>query len=188
MPILPWGGSFLLIQAWAHSRPFLSTHIGSTPGDGPSGKQVQPLVPGRITAIVAMSIMVAFWAMAAGAADIALLILAGLVVGGATGPTWGFMSILVGAGGDAWDARATAETTPPITTASNKAETRSFIRTSCPLLRHFIPNGYKGAEQPLVHLSNRDFLIDDIAHVAGSRAAVRDAHKALIGRYGQNAG
>src|SRR5687768_12220691 len=99
MPILFGGGSFLLIQAWAHSTPFLSRHIGSTPGDGPSGKQVHPLVPGRITAIVAMSMMVAFSAIAMGAADIALLILAGLVVGGATGPTWGGPIFIGGWGG-----------------------------------------------------------------------------------------
>src|SRR5688572_10061252 len=110
MPILSLGGSFWLIHAPAQSMPFLSTHIGSTPGDGPSGKHVHPLVPGRMTAIVAMSMIVAPCATAIGAADIALLILSGLVVGGATGPTWDFMSILVGAGGAAWDLRATTET------------------------------------------------------------------------------
>jgi hypothetical protein len=36
------------INAWTHSMPFLSMHIGSRPGvDGSSGMQVQPFVPGR---------------------------------------------------------------------------------------------------------------------------------------------
>src|SRR5687767_13013260 len=143
MPILSFGGSFWLIQAWAQSRPFLSRHIGSTPGDGPSGKQVHPFVPGRMTAIVAMSMIVALSAIAIGAADIALLILAGFVVGGATGPTCAGGAIFnltgpifVGAGGAVWDDNATTETTLPMTTVSNTAETRNFIPTSCPLLRH----------------------------------------------------
>src|SRR6058998_914516 len=69
--------------------PFLSRHIGSVPGEGPSGMHVQPFVPLRKTFIVAISITVASLATAAGAAARALLILAASVVGGATGPTFG---------------------------------------------------------------------------------------------------
>src|SRR5262249_53491831 len=69
--------------------PFLSRHIGSTPGDGLSGMHVQPLEPCLSTFMDGMSITVASFAMAAGAADNALLILSASVVGGATGPTFG---------------------------------------------------------------------------------------------------
>jgi hypothetical protein len=76
------------------------------------------LVPGRITAIVAMSMIVASCAIAKGAADIALLIFSGFVVGGATGPTM------------AWDDKDTTDAAVPIAAASRMAETRNLIRTS----------------------------------------------------------
>src|SRR5262245_44260685 len=91
-PILPFGGSLCAIHAAAQSMPFLSTHIGSTPGDGLSGMHVQPFVPFRSVRICILSsivTMVASFAMDCGAADIALLIMAASVVGGATGPTPG---------------------------------------------------------------------------------------------------
>src|SRR6266542_1606166 len=68
---------------------FLSRHIGSVPGDGPSGMHVQPFVPFRNTFIVSISMTVASFDTAAGPAARALLILAASVVGGATGPTLG---------------------------------------------------------------------------------------------------
>src|SRR5262245_35616803 len=69
--------------------PFLSRHIGSTPGDGPSGMHVHPFVPGRSTFIDGMSMTAAPLAMSAGAAEIALRILSASVAGGFTGPTPG---------------------------------------------------------------------------------------------------
>ena len=47
-PTLPFGGSFLLIQAMAHSIELASPHIGSLPGvAGSFGMHQKPLVPFR---------------------------------------------------------------------------------------------------------------------------------------------
>src|SRR4029078_8018107 len=81
-PNLSLGGACFVIHACAHSIPFLSTHIGSGPGEGVSGKHVQPFVPCFSTFIDGMSMMVAPLAMAIGAADMALLILSASVAAG----------------------------------------------------------------------------------------------------------
>src|SRR4029453_5288491 len=112
-PMLPFGGSLCAIHAAAHSMPFLSTHIGSTPGDGESGMHVHPFVPLRslrICILSSMATMVASFETAGGAADIALLIMAASVVGGETGPTAGFWAV-VGAGlaGGCWAACGACE-------------------------------------------------------------------------------
>src|SRR6516225_3727572 len=80
--------------------PFLSTHMGSTPGDGLSGMHVQPFVPCFNTFMLGMSITVASLAIDAGAAESALLILSASVVGGATGPTFDAVCGAVFAGAD----------------------------------------------------------------------------------------
>src|SRR6187399_3030893 len=72
------GGFLCAIHALIHSSPFLSRHIGSTPGDGPSGTHVHPLVPARrlLTCIFSsMAMIAASRDTASGAADIALLII-----------------------------------------------------------------------------------------------------------------
>src|SRR5262245_48327666 len=84
--------------------PFLSRHMGSTPGEGLSGMQVNPLVPSRsifIPPFSSIAMMVASFATASGAADIALLIMSASVVGGGTGPVFigiGDSAVVVAAG------------------------------------------------------------------------------------------
>src|SRR4029078_9298840 len=86
---MSFGVLFWVTHCCPHSLPFLSRHIGSTPGDGPSGMHVQPLVPCLSTFMLGMSTIVALGRMAGGAADIALLIFSESVAGGLTGPTFG---------------------------------------------------------------------------------------------------
>src|SRR5262245_15776072 len=91
-PSLPVGGSLCAIQAIAHSSPFLSRHIGSTPGEGVSGMHVNSLVPLRsvfICILSSIAMIVASFETASGAADIALVIMSASVVGGVTGPVFG---------------------------------------------------------------------------------------------------
>src|SRR5438552_19169701 len=93
-------------MAIAHARPFLSRHIGSKPGDGPSGMQVNPLVPCLsvfIAPFSSIAMMVASFPTSAGAADNALLIMSSSVVGGATGPVFMGMAgaVVVAAAGGA---------------------------------------------------------------------------------------
>src|SRR5215470_2107677 len=81
--------SFLAIHACAHSSHVLSRHMGSLPGVvGSSGKHIHPFVPLRKTggwslSFAGQSRMVAFLAMAAGAALMAFWIFHSLLrVGG----------------------------------------------------------------------------------------------------------
>src|SRR6476620_8274398 len=76
-PTVPLGGGLCAIHAAAHFPALASKHIGSGPGvSGASGMQVQPLLPLRTTFIAPPAPTVtidALWAIAAGAADSALL-------------------------------------------------------------------------------------------------------------------
>src|SRR4051795_9329383 len=77
-PTAPLGGALCPIHACAHLAALASKHIGSGPGvSGASGMQVQPFVPLRNVVGVPLAstvIMEASCAMAAGAADSALVI------------------------------------------------------------------------------------------------------------------
>src|ERR1700674_4689055 len=72
-PTLPAGGVVLAIIACIHSMDALSAHIGSGPGVcGLSGRQVNPLVPGRsvrIPPLASMAMTAACLATPGGAAD-----------------------------------------------------------------------------------------------------------------------
>src|SRR5690349_7439778 len=79
-PTLPAGGVLCPTHAIAHSIAFLSMHIGSGPGvAGLSGMQVKPFLPSRSMRILpsaSITTMLAPCDTLAGAADIALLIMA----------------------------------------------------------------------------------------------------------------
>src|ERR1700724_1142328 len=83
-PTLFFGGSFLFSQASTHSIAFRSAHIGSGPGVlGLSAMQVNWLLPWRTTRIFPSeptSMIVAFFAIASGAADMALLMISSSVI------------------------------------------------------------------------------------------------------------
>src|SRR4051795_10929516 len=83
-PTLPAGGSFLPIQAAAHSIALASPHIGSGPGEfGLSGRQVKPLLPWRRVRILPSAptaTIVAPAATASGAAAMALLTMSSSVI------------------------------------------------------------------------------------------------------------
>src|SRR5205823_7516158 len=76
-PTMFAGGGLCATQAWTHLPAFSSKHIGSGPGvSGASGMQVHPFLPLRSVVIAPLAptvTTVASWAIAAGAADSALV-------------------------------------------------------------------------------------------------------------------